>query len=217
MPPRNLVPLVLLTVLGFLALAFAIFGASSAPSGASLTVQNGSSATFGMPTGSNSFTMDLVASVSAGSGTQAVSQVRQIRYAPPASMVVSQVTPASRGVARLSPAAISCALASYTAIVGGSTPWTPSGNAYVRTESVADYSARVPTATATSCSPEPTTVQGSVHERASVRSGYLVGVRLTIKVPPQRLSNGTAGTSGTEGEALVVLSINGQATRHLGS
>ena len=147
MPRRNLVPLVLLGVLGVLALVFAVLGASSAPSGATLTVQNGSTKTFGSPTGSTSFTMDLVASVSAGSGTGTVSQVRQIRYAPPQHMAVYQVDDrrTRRGcVGLLNPAAITCTLSSYTAIVGGSTPWTPDGNAYTRTESLADFSARVP-------------------------------------------------------------------------
>ena len=217
MPRRNLLPLVLVGVLVALALAFAFIGASSAPSGATLTVQNASSTTFGSPTGSTSFTMDLVASVSAGAGSGTVSQVRQIRYAPPNHMAVYQVTSTTRYLGVLNPAAITCALSSYTAIVGGATPWTPSGRAYTRTESLADYSSRVPAVSTTSCEPRPSTVAGTVHERASVIAGYLVGVRLTIDVPPQKLSNGTSGAYGTEGEALVMLRINGQQTRHLAS
>jgi hypothetical protein len=50
-----------------------------------------------------------------------------------------------------------------------------------------------------------------------VRSGYLVSVRLTVVVPPQRLSNGTEAAHGAEGEALVLLRINGTPTRSLGS
>jgi|HubBroStandDraft_6_1064221.scaffolds.fasta_scaffold260151_2 hypothetical protein len=216
MPRRNLVPLALLGVLAVLALAFAVFGASSAPSGATLTVQNGSTKTFGSPTGSTSFTMDLVASVSSGAGTGSVTQVRQIRYTPPRRMAVYQVTTTTTRLAGvLNPAAIPCALSSYTAVVGGSTPWTPGANAYTRTESLADFSTRVPNVSSTSCAPHPSTVHGSVHERASVRAGYLVGVRLTIDVPPQKLANGTSAASGSEGEALVMLQINGTPTRHL--
>ncbi len=221
MPRRNLVPLVLLAVLVVLALVFAVLGASSAPSGATLSVQNGSTKTFGSPTGSTSFTMDLVASVSAGSGSGAVSQVRQIRYAPPQHMAVYQVSTNSTNTTRLlgslNPVAITCTLSSYTAIVGGSTPWTPNGSAYARTESLADFSARVPDVGSTTCQPRPATVQGSVHERASVRAGYLVGIRLTIDVPAQKLANGTAAAYGTEGEALVMIAINGTQTRHLQS
>jgi hypothetical protein len=224
MPRRNLVPLVLLAVLGVLALVFAVLGASSAPSGATLTVQNGSTKTFGSPTGTTSFTMDLVASVSAGSGGGAVSQVRQIRYAPPQHMAVYQVstnttntTNPTRLLGSLNPVAITCTLSSYTAIVGGSTPWTPNGSAYTRTESLADFSARVPDVGSTTCQPRPATVHGSVDERASVRAGYLVGIRLTIDVPAQKLANGTAAAYGTEGEALVMIAINGTQTRHLQS
>ncbi len=216
MPRRNLVPLALLGVLVVLALVFAVFGASSAPSGATLTVQNGSTKTFGSPTGSTSFTMDLVASVSAGSGTGTVSQVRQIRYTPPRRMAVYQITTTTTRLAGiLTPAAITCALSSYTAVVGGSTPWTPERNAYARTESLADYSARVPNVSSTTCQPNPSTVHGSVHEVASVRAGYLVGVRLSIDVPPQKLVNGASAAYGTEGEALVMIQINGTPTRHL--
>lgn len=221
MPRRNLVPLVLLAVLVVLALAFAVLGASSAPSGATLAVQNGSTKTFGSPTGSTSFTMDLVASVSAGSGTGAVSQVRQIRYVPPQHMAVYQVasntTNTTRLLGSLNPPAITCTLSSYTAIVGGSTTWTPNGTAYTRTESLADFSARVPDVSSTTCQPHAATVHGSVHERASVRAGYLVGIRLTIDVPAQKLADGTAAAYGTEGEALVMIEINGTPTRYLQS
>ncbi len=199
------------------ALAFAFLGASSAPSGATLAVQNASSQTFGTPTGSTTFKMDLVASVSAGSGSGTVSQVRQIRYAPPHHMAVYQVTSTVKFIGFLNPAAITCALSSYTSIVGGSTPWTPNGSVFSRTESLADYSARVPDVGSTTCEPHPSTVHGTVRERASVRAGYLVGVRLTIDVPPQKLSTGTPAAYGTEGEALVMIEINGLPTRTLGS
>jgi hypothetical protein len=218
MPRRNLVPLVLLGVLAVLGLAFAVLGASSAPSGATLTVQNGSTKTFGSPTGSTSFAMDLVASVSTSSGTGTASQVRQIHYVPPRHMAVYQVTSSTtRLVGLLSPAAITCALSSYTSIVGGSTPWTPDGTSYTRTESLADYTARVPDVSSTTCQPHPSMLHGSVRERAGVRAGYLVGIRLTVDVPAQRLANGTAALSGTEGEALVMIAIDGTPTRHLGS
>jgi hypothetical protein len=216
-PRRNLVPLVLLVVLGALALAFAFVGASAAPSGATLTVQNASSTTFGSPTGSTSWTMDVVASVSAGTGSGTVSQVRQIRYAPPHRMAVYQVSPGRRLLRLLSPAAITCALSSYTSLVGGSTPWTPSGNGslFARTESLADFSSRVPAVNATTCEPRTSTTEATVRELASVRAGYLVGVRFTIVVTPKTLPNGRV-THGTENEALVMIEINGARTRDLG-
>ena len=50
-----------------------------------------------------------------------------------------------------------------------------------------------------------------------MRSGYLVGVRLTVVVPPQTLPNGSTAAHGVEGEALVMVQINGTRVRSLGS
>jgi hypothetical protein len=217
-PRRNIIPLALLAVLALGTLAFAVLGASSAPSGATLTVQNASVRTFGTPTGSTSFGMDLVNTISAGGSNGTVSQVRQINYTPPSRMTVSQIAGSnSKVIAVLSPSAISCSLSAYTAIVGGSTPWTPSGKAYVRTETLAAYDARVPRATATSCEPQTTSVQGQIEERAAVQAGYMVGVRLTVVVPPQTLPNGKRAANGVEDQTLVILEINGTLTRALGS
>ncbi len=166
MPRRNLIPLALLAVLALLTILFAVLGASSAPSGATLAVQNASGKTFGSPTGSTSFVMDLVDTVSAGAGTGTLSQVRQIDYVPPNRMVVYQVGSTVRRLAVLDQAAITCTLSAYTTLVGGSTPWTASGDAYTRTESLADYSARVPQVTPTSCAPRPAAVHGQVQEKA---------------------------------------------------
>jgi hypothetical protein len=217
-PRRNLIPLALLAVLGIGALGFAVLGASSAPSGATLTVQNGSVRTFGTPTGSTSFSMDLVDTLAAGGTKQTVSQVRRVDYKPPSRMTVYQeVGSTLKLIGVLSPSASACSLSTYAAIVGGATPWTASGAAFVRTETLAAFDARVPAATATTCEPRATTVQGTVHERAAVRSDYLVGVRLTVVVPPQKLSNGQSAASGVENQALVLLEINGTRTAALGS
>jgi hypothetical protein len=215
-PRRNLIPLVLLAVLGLGSLAFAVLGASSAPSGATLAVQNGSARTFGTPTGSNSFSMDLVNTISSGGSNGTISQVRQVDYKPPARMTVYQERgSSSKLIAVLNPSEVACTLSTYTAIVGGSTPWTPSGSAFVRTETLAAYDARVPAATSTTCVPRSSTVQGTVKERAAVRGDFLVGVRLTVVVPPQKLQTGRAATSGVENQALVFLQINGTRTTTL--
>jgi hypothetical protein len=217
-PRRNLIPPLLLAVLALGTLAFAVLGASSAPSGATLTVQNGSARTFGTPTGSISFAMDLVNTISAGGSNGTISQVRQVDYKPPARMSVYQeVGTSSKLIAVLKPSAIDCSLSTYTAIVGGSTPWTKTGAAFVRTETLAAYDARVPAATATSCEPRSSTVSGTVKERAAVRAGFLVGVRLTVVVPPQTTANGRKAVNGVENQALVVLEIDGTRTAKLGS
>jgi hypothetical protein len=210
---RNLVPLVLLAVLGVGALGFAVLAASAAPSGATLTVQNGSVRTFGTPTGSTSFAMDLVNTISAGGSKGTISQVRQVVYRPTNRMSVYQIKgSSSTRIQVASPSTIPCTLSTYTAIVGGSTPWTPDGKAFVRTETLAAYDARVPVSTTTTCSPRASTVQGTVKERAAVLDGYLVGVRLTVVVPPQKMANGRPATAGVENQALVLLEINGTRT-----
>jgi hypothetical protein len=214
---RNLIPLALLAVLGVLTLLFAVLGASSAPSAATLTVQNAAGETFGTPSGSTSFIMDLVDTVTTGATTGPLTQVRQIVYVPPNRMAVYQVGSRLRFLAALGPSAITCTLSAYTTLVGGPTPWVPSGGAYTRTESLADYSARVPHVTPSSCAPRPSTVRGQVHEKAVIRSGYLIGVRLTVVVPPQTLPTGGAAAHGTESEAVVMVRINGTPVRALGS
>jgi hypothetical protein len=217
-PRRNLIPLALLGALAIGTLGFAVLGASSAPSGATLTVQNASLRTFGTPTGSTSFSMDLVNTISAGGTKGTVSQVRRIGFTPPDRMAVYQeVGSSSKLLAVLPPSASTCSLSTYAAVVGGATPWTASGAAFVRTETLAAYDARVPAGTATGCAPRSTAVQGTIHERAAVRSGYLVGVRLTVIVSPQTLAGGQHATSGVENQALVMLEIDGTRTAALGS
>jgi hypothetical protein len=216
-PRRNLIPLALLAVLALSTLLLAVLGASSAPSAATLTVQNASGKTFGSPSGSTSFVMDLVDTVTTGATTGTLTQVRQIDYVPPNRMAVYQVGSKLRLLAVLNQAAITCTLSAYTTLVGGSIAWVPSSGTYTRTESLAEYSARVPHVTPSSCAPSPSTVHGQVHEKAVIRSGYLIGVRLTVVVPPQTLSTGGAAAHGTEGEAVVMVRINGTRVRALGS
>jgi len=216
-PRRNLIPFALLAVLAAATLAFAVLGASSAPGAATLTVQNASTQTFGSPTGATSFAMDVVNTLSAGAGTGTISQARLVAYVPPQHMAVYQVAGRStRLLAVLDQSAVTCALSAYTSIVGGTMPWTAAGSTYTRTESLAVYSARVPRTSGPSCSPQPTAVSGRVQEIAVVRSGYLISIRLTVVVPPQKLSNGTEAAHGAESEALVLLRINGIPTRDYG-
>jgi hypothetical protein len=217
-PRRNLIPFVLLAVLSVGALGFAVLGASSAPSGATLTVQNASVRTFGAPTGSTSFAVDVVDAVATSGSGSTRSVIRQVDYKPPDRMTVYQEVGSSlQFKAVLGPAAIACTLSTYTAIVGGSTPWTASGAAFVRTETLATYDARVPVAAGTTCVPRQSTAQGTVKEKAAVRAGYLVGVRVTAFVPPQKLTNGQPTLSGAQTQALVLLEINGTRTAALGS
>lgn len=218
MPRRNVIPLVLLAILALLSVAFAILGATMAPSGATVAVQNASANTFGSPTGSTSFSMNVVNTVANNRGTlPRMSEVRLLVYRPPAHMAVYRVGGRSQQLGLLPPAAVTCELSVYASYVGGSTPWTPAdiAGAYTRTESIADYSARVPRVSISSCAPVPALMQGQVHERAVVRGGYLVGLHLTAVVPTQALPAGGSVPHDIERLSFVLREINGTRTRTL--
>ncbi len=219
MSRRHLIPLTLLAVLVVLTGVFAVVGASSAPSAETLTVQNASTRTFGSPTGAVSFVADLTDTLTSGahsSGT--LSQQRIVQYAAPTERIaVYQVTSSgTKPLAVLHQPSVSCVLSAYASFVAGPTPWTATGSGtYTRTESLMDYSARVPHTGGTTCQPQPSAVQGQVTEKAVVRSDYLIAVRLTVVVPPQKLSNGRPAAHGVEGEQLVMIQIGNTAVRTL--
>ena len=87
----------------------------------------------------------------------------------------------------------------------GEGSWSQKGGTFSRTESLADYSARVPRASGTTCQAVASTTQGQVHETAVLRSDYLVFARAQVVVP----------THGTQGEALVFIRIGNVPVRTL--
>jgi hypothetical protein len=206
MPRRNLVPLVLLAVLTVLTAVFAVVGAASAPTSTTIQVQNAAEQTFGTPTGANSWIMELVTSVNVGVGTANGTTERLIDYSAPARMVVYDVSGSSAKIAGvLHQPAISCVLSSYAAMLQGQESWKQKGGTFTRTESLADYSARVPHANGTTCEPVPSSTQGQVHETAILRSDYLVAARAQVVAP----------THGTQGETLVFIRIGDVPVRTL--
>ena len=187
MPRRNLIPLALLAVLAVLTAVFAVVGASSAPTATNIEVQNATDKTLGTPTGANSWIMELVTSEQVGPGSgSGTAQQRIVRYVVPDRMTVYDLsggTAQFAGVVR-QPA---CVLSFYAAMLQGNASWHEhNGGTYTRTESLADYTARVPvpgpTGTST-CQPVPTNVQGQVLQTATVRSGYLVAFSAQVTVP----------------------------------
>lgn len=212
MPRRNLVPLALLAVLVVLTAGFAVLGLSAAPPTGSVIVQNATAQSLGTPTGSTGFSLELTTTVSTGSGATG-SAVHLVDYRPPDRMTVYQVTPRLTLLGQIPASSISCVVNSYSAITAGTTPWKATGSAYSRTESLADFSARVPNGN--TCAPQPSAAHGHVLEKAVVRSGYLIALRTTVVIPPQTLLGGAPATSGTQSETLVFLQINGTATRKL--
>jgi hypothetical protein len=216
MSRRNLIPLAILAALVVLTAGFAVAGARSAPSAETVTVQNASTRTFGTPTGSVSFLANVTNTASNPSGRGTVSQQRIIQYAAPMNrIVVFEVTSSgtTQPLGEIRGPAASCALKTFSSIVGGSTAWAAAGGGhYTRTESLAEYSARVPNTSSTTCAPQPSLVHGQVAERALVKSDYLVAVSLTVVVPAQTL-NGRATPHVVEGEQLMMIRIGNTPVR----
>jgi hypothetical protein len=206
MPRRNLIPLVVLAVLTALTAGSAVLGARKAPTSTTIQVQNAAEETFGAPTGTNSWIMELLTSVNVGVGTANGTTERLIQYSAPNRMVVYDVSGSSAKIAGvLRQPAISCVLSSYSAMLQGDRSWNQKGSTFQRTESLADYSARVPRANGSTCEAVASTTQGQVHEVAVLRSDYLVAARAQVVAPAH----------GSQGETLVFIRIGGVAVRSL--
>jgi hypothetical protein len=159
--------------------------------------------------------MDLVNTLSAGPKAGTLSQTRLLDYVAPDRLLIYPVGTKSRVPTILHQPAISCALSAYTAMVQGPTAWNANGETYTRTESLADYTARVPRTGGTTCEPQALTAQGNVDETVVIRSGYLVAARFRIVVPPQTLHSGQTASHGIEGETLVFIQIGSVQVRTL--
>ena len=216
MPRRNLVPLLVLALLGVLTAVFAVVGAASAPTATTIAIHDATEKTFGAPTGSTSWVTDLLTTLSVGGGVgNGTTQQRIIDYIVPDRMVVYDVGTTTKLAGVLHEPAVSCVLRSYSAMLGGQASWNQKGERYTRTESLADYSARVPRTGATTCGTVASTAQGQVHELAIIRSGYLVAVRVQLVVPSQTLAGGRPATHGVQDETLVFIEIGGVPVRTL--
>jgi hypothetical protein len=215
MPRRNLIPLALLAVLTVGAAVFAVIGFAGAPSATTISVQNATAATFGSPTGSTSFLMDLVSTLSSGPQSQTLSQEHLVDFIAPDLMRVAPVGTRSKTVVVLHDPAVSCALSAYSAMLAGSASWAQKHDTYTRTETVAAYSARVPRAVGSACEPQPVTASGQVYETAIIHSGYLVAARVRIVVPPQTLSGGRTAAHGVETQTMVFIEIGDVLVRSL--
>lgn len=215
MPRRNLIPLALLAVLAVGTVVFAVIGFAAAPTATTISVQNATATTFGSPTGSTSFLMDLVSTLASGPQSAALSQEHLVDFIAPDLMRVAPVGTRSKTVTVLHEPAVSCALHAYAAMLAGSTSWAQKNDTYTRTETVAAYSARVPSAVGSVCEPQPVTASGQVYETAIIHSGYLVAARVRIVVPPQTLSSGRTAAHGVETQTMVFIEIGGVLVRTL--
>ena len=197
---RSRIPVTLLAILGLLTAGFALLGLALAPSGAELAVHNATSATFGSPPGSVSFTLDVSTSVTTRRGS-AAREVRLVEFRAPDHMAVFQTTPTRRLLGRPGPAAIRQVLGEYGALTTGPTAWARHGSLFERTETLSAFAWRVS---------HQKSLTGTAHETAVVRGGFLVRVSLVIDVPVQKLSSGGTAAGGVEHESFDFLRIAGK-------
>ena len=206
MPRRNLIPIVLLAVLVVLTAFFAVVGARKAPTATTIQVQNAADKTFGTPTGANSWIMELVISVNVGLGTANGTTARIIDYRAPDRMVIYDLSGSSlRPEGVVQQPAVSCLLSSYVAMRQGQASWQQKGGTFTRTESLSDYSARVPQPNESNCEAVANTTPGQVYQTAVIRSGYVVRFEAVIVAP----------THGTQSERLYFLKIGDVPVRTL--
>jgi hypothetical protein len=218
MSRRNLIPLAILAALVVLTGIVAVVGATTAPSAETITVQNASTRTFGTPTGSVSFRASLTLMGSGPTG-QPVSQQEILSYSAPLHRIDLYVVTAPgtiRRIAEAHGAAATCALNVFSSFVGGSTAWAATGDGnYTRTESLADYTSRVPNLSSPTCATETSPIHGQVNEQALVGSDYLVKVHLTFVVPSQTF-HGRPVPAGQSGQQLEMLRIGNTPIRASG-
>jgi hypothetical protein len=203
MEARRRVPTILLGLLTLLAGGAVAVGLFNSPTTASVAVANATAQTYGAPLGSTSFTLDITVNVSALGTKGEISQVRRVVYTLPPHMVVYQVDPILHRLGTITHDAIASSLNQYARAPGGPTAWTHQGSVLRRTESLAAFTQRV-----TPGAPLP---QGTVHETAEVRGGFLVLFSIHAVVPRQLVQNGGTASGGVIDESYRILSVNGKA------
>jgi hypothetical protein len=148
-----------------------------------------------------------------------VSQQRILRYAAPMNRIaVYQPTSSgnSQPLGVVQGASVSCALSSFSTLVGGSTAWAAAGGgSYTRTESLAEFSARVPDTMSPTCAPQQSRTDGQVSERALVKSDYLVAVGVTIVVHVGASKTGGPAGRIVQGQELEMIEIGNTPVRTL--
>jgi len=161
-----------------------------APPSADLAERNGTAETFS----AHQFSLALSDEASSGTGSSQTA-LRLVNYTAPNRLLVVQ----GKSSALISPKSVARALAQYTDITGGATPWVRSGSEFIRTESLADFESRQGTKS----------IPGTVTEVAIVRSLYLVKFQFTITTKNTTAASGQSVSGITEHGILRVLKING--------
>ncbi len=202
MDGRRRVPFILLGLLTVLAAAGLFFGLRWSPPGGNVIMQNATAATYGAPVGSTSFAFDLVSAVSANGTAGVISQVRQVKFNPPSSLVVQLTQPQVEPPKAAPVKTISSVISEYAEATLGSGHWVQHGSELTRTESLVTYTDRV--------TPGQTPLRGTVYESAIVRNGYLVYVGLRVVIPAQSVPSGQTVAGSVLRQAYLLLRIDGR-------
>ncbi len=206
---RKRIPELLLTVMTVLAAGFAVLAVTENPNSADVTVHNATQQSYT----SNSFTLDLIFTVSSGSGSGVLKQVRQVKYRSPGYMLVSQLSPTAKVYGRIELGTIGTELKNYESVTGGKIDWVQHGAVFTRTEPLTGYIDRTePQQVAKGVK----AVSGVAHETAIIRNGYLISVDVKAIVPNQTVAGGQQAAGAKIGEIYQLVQVNGSPISKLG-
>jgi hypothetical protein len=182
---------------------------SENPNSADVTVHNATLQTYT----SNSFTLDLIFTVSSGNGSGVLKQVRQVKYRSPSYMLVSQLSPTAKVYGQIVLAKIPTELKNYESVTGGKINWVQHGAVFTRTEPLTGYIDRTePQQVAKGVK----AVSGVAHETAIIHNGYLISVDVKAIVPNQTVAGGQQAAGAKIGEIYQLVTVNGSPISKLG-
>jgi hypothetical protein len=206
---RKRIPELLLTVMGLLAAGFAVLAVSEVPNSADVTVHNATLQSYS----SNSFTLDLIFTVSAGTGSGVLKQVREVVYRSPTYMQVSQISPTAKTYGQIQLNKVAGELKDYESVTAGKVSWVQHGSVFTRTEPLTSYINRTEPS---QVSKGVSTVSGVAHETAIIHNGYLISVDVNAIVPNQTLAGGQQAAGARIGEVYQLVTVNGGPISKLG-
>ena len=170
-PGAPLIPLSLLAILVVLAAVFTVIGASSSPSAETVTIRIRSD-----PDVWNPHRFSLVprrldrhrVRPQCPTGHVATTHHPIRRADEPDRRVPGDDSGSTQPLGVVHGTSVSSALSSFSTIVGGSTAWAAAGGGnYTRSESLADFSARVPDTSSRTCESQQSRTQGQVTDQRS--------------------------------------------------
>ena len=193
-----------------LAAGFAVLAVSEVPNSADVAVHDATLQSYT----SNSFTLDLIFTVSAGTGTRrAQAGAADSSTAPPPTCWSRKLARRAKTYGQIELRKVAGELKNYESVTGGSVNWVQHGSVFTRTESLTAYLKRTEPSKVTK---GVATVSGVAHETAIISNGYLISVDVNAIVPNQSLANGQQAAGAKIGEDYQLVKVNGGPISKLG-